>query len=76
MDATLKLKSWKIVEDEKTKLPKVKGEYDITAMGKVIATQAFNGDYGAIEYPFSLALMQKIQAIGKEIISEIEVGLK
>lgn len=75
MEVKFRLKAWRVEQDEKTKTAKIKGEYALEAMGKLIATQTFNGDYSSLDFPFSGDLMQRVSALEKEIINEIQKNI-
>ena len=71
MEVSLKLETWKIVKDKETKAVSLAGEYTIEAMGMTIAKQSFNSDYSSVKFPFSANLVQRIQDLEKDILSEI-----
>ena len=72
MNCWLKLKNWKIQEDEKTKLPKVVGSYVIMMGDKEIATQDFNQGYSGKEVPFSDNIIQELRKVEELIKTEME----
>jgi hypothetical protein len=77
MEVSFKIEKWSIRKDEKTHLPIITGQYSLEAMGKTVAKQSFNNEYGSdVQFPFSMSLTQKIQDIEKEIIEEIHKLVK
>jgi len=75
VEVELKLDSWQIELDQKTKQPKIVGKYLIEAMGKTVADQSFNGSYGGLKFPFSGDLVKKVEGLEKEILAEIKASL-
>jgi hypothetical protein len=63
---------WKIVQDKETKLPKLCGSFAILMGEKELACQDFNEGYSSKTVPFSGDLVQKLHALEKEIIAEME----
>jgi len=72
MQVELKVTRWEIGQDEKSKQPKVSGEYELLMAGNNIATQSFNSGYSDKAIPFSSELIIKLKAIEKDIVAEIE----
>lgn len=72
MQVTLSLKSWKVIQDEKTKLPKIAGRYLVMMGDKEVASQEFNEGYSAREIPFGPEVTQAVMAIEATIKAELE----
>lgn len=72
MQVQLSLKEWRVVQDEKTKCPKVVGRYTVMMGEKEIACQEFNGGYSCKEVPFSDATINAILQIEAVIKGELE----
>ena len=72
MQVSLNLKSWRVVQDEKTKLPKITGKYSVIMGDKEIASQDFNEGYGAREVPFSNETTNALMAIEAIIKADLE----
>jgi len=72
MQCQLVLKSWKVVQDEKTKLPKVAGKYAVMMGDREIASQDFNDGYSAKEVPFSADTVKAIMGVENIIKTELE----
>lgn len=74
MQVSLSLKNWKIIQDEKTKLPKVCGTYAVVMADKEIAVQDFNTGYNSKELSFSgdcFAAFQKAEEILKAELTKL-----
>lgn len=71
MDVQFSLKTWKVVQDEKTKIPKLCGHFAVVMGEKEIATQSFNEGYGSKEIPFTGELISKIMDIESLIKGEL-----
>ena len=72
MHVQLTLKSWKVAQDEKTKLPKLHGSYAVMMGEKEIASQNFNDGYSGKEVPFSGDLIKKTMELETMIKEELE----
>jgi len=72
MNVTLSLKNWSIIQDEKTKLPKVCGKYAVMMGEKEVAVQEFNSGYSAKDLGFSGELIKCVMATESLIRTEIE----
>lgn len=73
MQVELALKSWRVIPDDKTKKPRITGEYAIMMEGREIASKTFNtGSYsGDKEIPFSPELMKSVESLENSIKDEL-----
>lgn len=76
MEVSIVLKTWRIVQDEKTKLPKPAGKYLVMMGDKEIAAQDFNEGYTGKEIPFSGETINVIMQTEAVIKAELERMLK
>jgi hypothetical protein len=72
MEVGFSIKNWRIEKDEKTGTAKVVGKYDVVMNNKVIASQAFNGEYGSMDVPFSSDLLLKLKSCEDDILAELK----
>jgi hypothetical protein len=72
MDVKLSLKSWRVVQDEKSKLPKVVGTYAVMVGEKEVAAQNFNEGYGSKEISFSAEVVNALLGVEGVIRGELE----
>jgi hypothetical protein len=71
MQVSLSLKNWKVVQDEKTKLPRVQGSYSVMMGEKEIAVQDFNTGYNAKELSFSGDVYKAFQSAEDVLKAEL-----
>jgi hypothetical protein len=71
MQVTLVLKKWGVVQDPKTKGPKLVGTYGIMNGEKQIGKTDFNGGYNEDEVVFSAELTAKVAALEADIKAEL-----
>jgi hypothetical protein len=68
----LEIGEWKIQTDEKTKLPKIAGRYEIKSGEKTIAKQNFNDGYGTMDLAFSLETIQKAKELTDLVLNDVQ----
>ncbi len=71
MEVQFSLKDWKVIQDDKTKLPRLCGHFAVVMGEKEIATQGFNEGYASKEIPFTGDLIAKIMSIESLIKEEL-----
>ena len=71
MEVQFSLKDWKVIQDEKTKLPRLVGHFAVVMGEKEIATQSFNDGYGSKDIPFTGELINKIMCLENDIKNEL-----
>ncbi len=72
MQVNLVLKSWKVVQDEKSKLPRIVGLFSVMMGEKEIASQSFNEGYNSKEIPFSGDTINALINVESIIKTELE----
>ncbi len=72
MEVQLVIKSWRIVKDVQTSLPRVAGSYGVMMGEREIASQDFNEGYACKSLAFSVELLKKLREVETLIVAEIQ----